>query len=277
MEIIDEEARGTFDRFAVDDIDPVLEELGAVGTVLDRWELEFLLERFPEGCLVYRELGRPVGWCFSIRYGRSGWIANLYLAPRWRGRGIGLELARRALQALRGAGVENIWLTASEAGRPIYERLGFLPVDTVNSWVGFGADGERRAPHRRATPAMLDLDQAGWGEPKAPAIAELVRRGSLFEEKDGFVTAQEWKGLVRVGPWACREWLTAWGLLDAVLALAGRARPVLVHAPVGNSAAAALLFMHHFRVVENHLLMCCGDPSAYDPTFIFSLALGSIG
>lgn len=49
----------------------------------------------------------------------------------WRGRGVGTAMTAAALRAAAAAGAERACLDASEAGRPIYLRLGFEDVSPV--------------------------------------------------------------------------------------------------------------------------------------------------
>src|SRR5512138_3393472 len=124
--------------FTRQDIPEFLALADAEGWISGAWELEFLLAAFPPGCLVCRACGMPVAFITTVKYDQSGWVGNLIVAKGWRGRGVGSELLGRGIAALVAAGTRTVWLTASESGRPIYERLGFLAIDTVVRWVGRG-------------------------------------------------------------------------------------------------------------------------------------------
>ena len=56
---------------------------------------------------------------------RRSWIVNMYTEPDYRRQG----LARRLMEAMvawcRGQRMANVYLHASEEGRPLYESLGF--------------------------------------------------------------------------------------------------------------------------------------------------------
>ena len=56
-----------------------------------------------------------------------GFIGDVYTIPNYRNRGISLKLSEDALNWLKDYGVSFVRLLASDAGRPIYERLGFSP------------------------------------------------------------------------------------------------------------------------------------------------------
>ena len=56
-----------------------------------------------------------------------GFISDVYTVPAHRNLGISTKLNEAALDWLRDYGVDSVRLLASEAGRPIYEQLGFSP------------------------------------------------------------------------------------------------------------------------------------------------------
>lgn len=58
--------------------------------------------------------------------GHEGYIMNMYTVPAWRGRGVASQLVRAILDFARDAGVRRVHLHASEQGRPVYERAGFV-------------------------------------------------------------------------------------------------------------------------------------------------------
>ena len=69
--------------------------------------------------------GLPVGTVVSLCFGRVAWIAMMLVDVAYRGRGIGRELMRAALENLDQAGVESVRLDATPMGQPLYESLGF--------------------------------------------------------------------------------------------------------------------------------------------------------
>jgi GNAT superfamily N-acetyltransferase len=53
-------------------------------------------------------------------------VISMYTSPRFRGRGIATRLVVEQLAWLRGRGYDGrVGLHASDAGRPVYERIGF--------------------------------------------------------------------------------------------------------------------------------------------------------
>ena len=80
----------------------------------------------PGGRLVVAcERDRVTGVSYAVSFGATGWIGNVAVNPDARGRGLGTAVSQAAMDWLRQAGVTTMLLTATEMGRPIYERLGF--------------------------------------------------------------------------------------------------------------------------------------------------------
>ncbi|WP_291430107.1 GNAT family N-acetyltransferase [Deinococcus sp.] len=55
------------------------------------------------------------------------YVLNVYVRPEHRGRRLARTLMQAALAECRARGVDIVTLTASDAGRPTYEALGFVP------------------------------------------------------------------------------------------------------------------------------------------------------
>ena len=57
--------------------------------------------------------------------GKNSYITSMYVAPSYRRKGIGAELLERVIACAKKRGVTVMFLSASEMGRPMYERRGF--------------------------------------------------------------------------------------------------------------------------------------------------------
>ncbi len=60
------------------------------------------------------------------RPGPHGLIMNVFVEERWRRQGIAEALMTKMIHFARRNGVPVLHLHASESGRPLYERLGFV-------------------------------------------------------------------------------------------------------------------------------------------------------
>lgn len=66
--------------------------------------------------------------------GLEGYVLNMFTLPAWRGRGLSRALLTELMVFARQLGMRKLWLHASEAGRPLYERMGFAPEPTALEW-----------------------------------------------------------------------------------------------------------------------------------------------
>lgn len=57
--------------------------------------------------------------------GRQAYLLSMFTEPAWRGKGLARKIVARALAWTKREGFPYLSLHASDAGRPLYERLGF--------------------------------------------------------------------------------------------------------------------------------------------------------
>lgn len=67
----------------------------------------------------------------DLELGPEAIVLNVYVQPAWRRRGIAETLMREVLQSLAARGVRRVVLHASDEGRRLYERLGFVPTNEM--------------------------------------------------------------------------------------------------------------------------------------------------
>jgi predicted acetyltransferase len=58
-------------------------------------------------------------------------IINIYTEPKVRRRGLARRLMLLMIQWLKEQGFSSVVLHASHAGRPLYEKLGFVPTNEM--------------------------------------------------------------------------------------------------------------------------------------------------
>ncbi len=61
--------------------------------------------------------------------GRTGLLLNVYTIKEYRRRGIAKQLMNRIIDDARNLALSSIELTATEAGKPLYNNLGFVQND----------------------------------------------------------------------------------------------------------------------------------------------------
>ena len=67
----------------------------------------------------------------DLELGPEAIVLNVYVEPAWRRRGVAEALMRAVLNALAVRGIRRIVLHASDDGRRLYERLGFVPTNEM--------------------------------------------------------------------------------------------------------------------------------------------------
>ncbi|MGN6393685.1 MAG: GNAT family N-acetyltransferase [Gemmatimonadales bacterium] len=67
----------------------------------------------------------------EVAAGRHAIVVNVYTEPSWRRRGVGEALMRRVLDWAAAEGLDRLVLHASDQGRGLYERLGFVPTNEM--------------------------------------------------------------------------------------------------------------------------------------------------
>ncbi len=58
--------------------------------------------------------------------GKEGYILNMYTLPEWRGQGLATALLQEIISFAKETGIRRLWLHATEVGRPVYEKIGFI-------------------------------------------------------------------------------------------------------------------------------------------------------
>jgi len=176
-----------------------------------RVNLEFVTRHDEARPFVAETDGTIVGTGVASLHGSVGWIGTIWVEPAWRRRGVGLELTRATIDAAESAGCRTLLLVATDAGRPMYERLGFEVQTEYRIMeappVEHGeADGRIRPFRAGDLPAIEALDAAATGEDRAHLLRAFASAESarVLEHDDGslggFVVRAPWGGGATVAP-----------------------------------------------------------------------------
>ncbi len=68
-------------------------------------------------------VSRPPGSTSFLRC--EGYVTNVYTVPDWRSRGVATALLNETIGYSQQQGARLVYLHTSDAGRPLYEKLGF--------------------------------------------------------------------------------------------------------------------------------------------------------
>jgi GNAT superfamily N-acetyltransferase len=201
--------------------------------------------------------GRPIAAsAVGTAYGALGVIGNVIVHASHRARGLGRAVMEAELAWLRQRGISFVELDATEHGRPLYEKLGFIR--RAPSWMMVESLGSVQAQHpagvstrtRELTPATLEcvaaLDRQAFGGNRIPLLAAVLARAETRawvaldaqERATGYLfvrpTEHRPSGL-RIGPWIAQAPRVALDLLRHAVSSAADATtsdaPVVASVP----------------------------------------------
>jgi len=100
--------------------------------------------------------GEIVGTGVATVSGRVGWVGTIWVAPALRGRGLGRAITEAVIDELEGSGCRTLVLVATDAGRRVYERLGFeilthdhaLVAPAITPWSRLDSEPDGPSPRR---------------------------------------------------------------------------------------------------------------------------------
>jgi GNAT superfamily N-acetyltransferase len=240
--------------------------------------------------------GSILGTGVATINGPVAWIGTIWVASSARGRGIGRALTEAPIEASEAAGCRTLVLVATEAGRPLYERLGFRVqtwyrtmeapglADSTEQASGGGSTAVSGSPAVRAfAPGDLDalaaLDRTATGEDRGhllaafatPETASVVTTGS--DTPTGFVVRAPWGG----GATIARDPRDALAILRARRLAAGPDRRVRAGILLENEAGAAALAAEGWTEAWQAPRLVRGEPLAWLPEHIWGQFNHAVG
>ena len=243
-------------------------------------------------CRVYvadDDAGGILGTGVATINGPVGWNGTIWVTSSARGQGLGRALTEAPIEAAQAVGCRTLVLVATDAGRPLYERLGFA----VQTWyrtmeapglaasgpAGQETDAAVRAFRADDLAAMAALDRTATGEDRrhllaafsTPDAARVVTDAS--DRPTGFVIRAPWGGGATIAP----RHEDALALLHARRVAAGPDRRVRAGILLENEAGADALAAHGWTEAWRAPRLVRGDPLEWQPGQIwgqFSHALG---
>ena len=272
----------TFPPISAADLDLASQLVASVAWPHRSVDIAFHL-RLGQGRIAYSEaekrtLGFGLWWCYGDVLARLGLIV---VAPDAQGRGIGRRLVGHLLD---DAGPRSVKLLATEAGRPLYEKLGFKHLDASCQHQGTYAASPPPDPQVRAAgpadlPAIRALDAAAMGHDRTDILDALLGESAAKVVVDagrvsGYALTRPFGRGTVVGPIVARSEENAIRLFDAL------ARPgfVRVDCPTDATVLRRHLTEHGLIPVDESPSMVRGDwPRPAGPLRIFALASHAFG
>ena len=229
--------------------------------------------------------GEIVGTGVATVSGRVGWVGMIWVAPALRGLGLGRAITETVIEELEVSGCRTFVLVATEAGRRLYERLGFdiLTHDHALVAPGLGAGRRHFAPNPsiRAFVPARDLDAVGaldgWatGEDRRHILATCD--GWVVERVAGEVTAFALRSPFGGVATVARDAADALRLFDLRRQDAGPEGGIRAGALDENAAGLKRLLAEGWTEVRTSSRMIKGSPLDWTPAGIWSQFNHAIG
>jgi GNAT superfamily N-acetyltransferase len=233
-----------------------------------------------EGEVVVAETGGGlVGVAAGAMFDTTGWVGGVAVVPAQRRVGLGGALTEAIVEFLEGRGAATVLLHATALGRPVYERLGFVPETAYLTLAGPTRPPARASARPDPGPrprtgraadleAVLALDLAATGEDRRRLLTALWPSGGLVAPAGGhplgYHLGSPWRS---GGATVAADPRAGLALLEAVLATPGD--EVGVSVPAANPAAVQFLraagFAERYRTIRMHR----GPRVPWDPAALF--------
>ncbi|MBX5327170.1 MAG: GNAT family N-acetyltransferase [Candidatus Bathyarchaeia archaeon] len=201
------------------DVDYVLQN-----TKREQWghtkrDIERCLQYEPNGCFIAEHENQKVGHVFTVNYDKLGWIGLLIVNPEHRGKGIGTQLMKKAIQYLEKKGTKTIGLDAEQKAAPLYERLGFKKAyDSLrftkqtqkHTWIP--TQTKNILPLKRNDlKTLTKFDAKIFGANRTRILqslhddyAEYCWIAKRNQKTLGYIINRKDDNVCRIGPWVCR-------------------------------------------------------------------------
>ncbi|MBV8880286.1 MAG: GNAT family N-acetyltransferase [Planctomycetaceae bacterium] len=166
------------------------------------------------------------------------WIGLILVDEAMRGRGYGSVMLDHCLRAARKAGTEIVGLDASDLGRPIYLKKGFVDVAPIDRWSGVlhvgGDPPDARELGMGSFDQIADLDRQACRTDRGPLLRSLLNQRDAVclgcyrgQGLDGFAFLLPGRTAAHLGPAVAKHDTAMEALLGAAARKLGAA-PVLL-------------------------------------------------
>ena len=230
--------------------------------------------------------GVIVGTGVGTANGAVGWIGTIFLAPDWRGKGLGRAITQAIIDRLESAGARTLVLVATADGRRLYEKMGFEVQTRYRIFEAPGISAPRGGPASLVRAfqwgdieAMVALDHEATGEDRAHSIARFATPETAKVlpnpdgRVDGFVIRAPWGG----GATVARSFESAAAIIAERRIKTGPGGRVNVGLLQENEDGIARLAERGFSPRWAAPRMVRGDPMTWHPEWIWGQFNHAIG
>jgi predicted N-acetyltransferase YhbS len=240
---------------------------------------------FPPSVLfVAEDAGRIVGTGIATANGPVGWVGTIFVAPDRRREGLGQALTLTVIDDLESRGCRTLKLIATDAGRPLYERLGFEAQAPQLFFTAAGlapntADDRIRPFDPTMLPGIVALDRLATGEDRSAVLERLANPESARVlvgddgSQRGFLIRAPWGGVSLIAPEAddgirVLEWRRRQGGVD---------HPVYAGFPDTGDSRRTRLQGEGWTLAGAGTRMIRGAPLDWHPDWIWGTFSGALG
>ena len=179
-----------------------------------------LVRLAPAGCRCLEGDGCVVATTSVVVYdGQLGWVGMVLTRPENRRLGLARRLMEDALTSAEREGVRTLKLDATDAGRSLYESLGFVVEGRVERWerLASGSDDVSNSYNEGLNAEVLTLDAAAFGVSREPLLRDLEATGACRTSATGYVCSRSGRTARSLGPCVARSSREARDLIAAEL------------------------------------------------------------
>jgi len=266
--------------FRLSDLDGALAANDAVGWTGRRVLFDYYSARHDCALFVAEVDGEIVGTGGATIFPgapATGWVHGIVVRPGQQRSGLGGRLTEAAIAWLRARSAGAVLLLATDAGHPVYERIGFVAGERYGSFAWPTTLREVDSPDTgvvtrpmQATdlPAAYALDYAATGQDRRGFIETFASSGwvaTCGDDVVGFHLACPWGG----GPTIARDGATGLALLR--LAAVVRRTPRSLGLPEANEVAVQ--YLEKLGIVPDRYVtrMWLGSPPPWRADMIFGV------
>jgi ribosomal protein S18 acetylase RimI-like enzyme len=208
-----------------------------------------------------------VGMVGSIVYSNFAYIGMMGVHQQFQRHGIGIALMQHLLKWQDEKDIPHVQLDASEAGQPMYEKLGFVARERVfvlERQAGFPIKRPEQIESIQSSDlaALAEMDAQIFGADRSrvfSALSEAYPHRAFFSrDAHGQITGYLFMQEMRIGPWVMLEAGDEEALLQAALSL-DIAGILSVVVPETNQRALELLLGHGFEIARTNRHMVRGS------------------
>jgi GNAT superfamily N-acetyltransferase len=224
--------------------------------------------------------GSPIATGLAVPYPSAlGWIGMVIVHGPYRRRGLASRLMERSIAELLERDLVP-FLDATPAGQPVYERMGFRPVQALTRWRGQGGGWGEALPSVEHVDEIAQLDRLAFGADRSAVLADLLGRREARSWRDpggaGYVLTRPGRTATYIGPSVARATDTALRLIES--ALAGISGPVAIDVPDREEEIGALLTDRGFQRERPFTRMALERDSVFgEPALVRAIAAPELG